>query len=167
MAMTIDSMRWKARFPNASIKVEVAYAEIMRIKAKNGGVVSPDALVVAAAKKYNPLHRLFTWDDTEAAKKFRLQEAGALLRSIEITYANMPAQPRRAFEVTQKKASGSVEKQTLYATAEEVATDPAAHAALISEAVRSLMTWRARFCYLQELSQLLAAIDRTLVDLVK
>lgn len=159
--MKIESMRWKERFPNAGVKVETAHEEIMRIKDKNGGFVSPDDIVKEASEKSNPLHPLFTWDDTEAARKYRLNEAGALLRSIEITYVELPKQPRRAFEVTYKKPPGSVEKQTLYATAEEAAADPETHAKLIAEAVRTLMDWRARFRYLQELSQLMEQIDRT------
>lgn len=165
VTMKIDSIRWKERFPNAGVKVEVAHEEIMRIKNKNGGLVSPDDIVKEAVKKSNPLHRLFTWDDTEAARKFRLSEAGLLLRSIEITYVELPDEPRRAFEVSYKKPPGSTEKQTLYATAQEAAADPDNHARLIAEAVRTLMAWRSRFRYLQELSHLMEKIDETVSSL--
>ena len=165
MAMEIDKMRWKERFPNAGIKVETAHAEIMRIKQKNGGTVSQNQIIAEASNKKNPLHKLFTWDDSEAAQKYRLTEAGALLRSIEITYSTLPDQPRRAFEVTTQKPAGDVVKQTMYATAEEAAANPENHAALIAEAVRTLMAWRARFRYLQELSHLIERIDETIAEL--
>lgn len=163
--MKIDSIRWKERFPNAGVKAETAHEEIMRIKDKNGGLVSPDDIVKEASKRSNPLHPLFTWDDTEAARKHRLNEAGALLRSIEITYIELPSQPRRAFEVAYKKPHGSEQKQTLYATAQEAAADPENHARLIAEAVRTLMAWRSRFRYLQELSHLMEKIDETVTSL--
>ena len=164
VTMKIDSIRWKERFPNAGVKVEIAHEEIMRIKDKNGGLVSPDSIVKEAAKKSNPLHSLFTWDDSLAAQKYRLSEAGALLRAIEITYVEIPDQPRRAFEVTYKKPVGS-ENQTLYTTAEEAASDPDNHSRLIAEAVRTLMAWRGRFRYLQELSHLMEKIDETVASL--
>jgi hypothetical protein len=167
MAMKIDSMRWKERFPNAGIKVEVAHDAIMDIKQKHGGTVSPDAIVEEASDKKHVLHKLFTWDNSVAAHKYRLQEAGSLLRAIEITYSELPQQPRRAFEVTLKKRSGSDSQRTVYATAEEAAADPATHSALIAEAVRTLMAWRSRFRYLQELSHLIEEIDRTIESLAK
>ena len=163
--MKIDTMRWKERFPSAGLKVETVHDEIMRIKAKHGGLVSPDQIVAEAAKKSNPMHKLFTWDDTEAAVKYRLSEAGSLLRAIEITYVDLPDQPRRAFEVTTKKRAGDDVKQTLYSTAEEAASNPDNHSALIAEAVRTLMAWRARFRYLQELSKLIEEIDSTIESL--
>ncbi len=165
--MKIDSIRWKERFPNAGVKAEVAHKEIMRIKNKNGGDVSPDSIVAEASRKTNPLHVLFTWDDSEAAHKYRLSEAGSLLRAIEITYVELPEQPRRAFEVSYKKPSGRQDKQTLYTTAEEAAADPDNHAKLIAEAVRTLMAWRCRFRYLQELSHLMQKIDETVSSLAE
>lgn len=161
----IKSVEWKSRFPNAGVDAKVALNAIDEIKNKNGGQVSPNAIVDAAKKKTHPLHKLFTWDDTEAAAKYRLQEAGNLLRSIEITYEELPEQPRRAFEIITKKTSGDPETKTLYGTAEEVAADPKAHSRLIAEAVTTLMAWRTRFRYLQELSHLIEEIDRTIEQL--
>jgi len=163
--MEIATVKWKERFPNAGVDAQVALDAITAIKEKSGGLVSPDALVEAAKEKTHPLHKLFTWDDTEASAKFRLSEAGSLLRSIEITYLELPEQPRRAFEILSRKRTGSSEVRTLYGTAEEVASDPSAHSKLIAEAVSTLMAWRARFRYLQELSHLVEEIDKTLEQL--
>ena len=163
--MEISTVKWKARFPNNGIDAQVALDAITAIKEKSGGTISPDSLVEAAKKKTHPLHKLFTWDDTEAAAKFRLSEAGTLLRSIEITYLELPDQPRRAFEILLRKQTGSSDVRTLYGTAEEVAADPSAHSKLIAEAVTTLMAWRARFRYLQELSHLIEEIDKTIKQL--
>lgn len=164
MAMKIDTMRWKERFPNAGVKVEVAHGELMKIKDKNG-TISPDQIVDAARRKNNPLHSLFTWDNSAAAAKYRLSEASALLRSIEITYTVLPNQSRRAFEITQKKRAGDEVSKTLYGTAEEASADPDNHAALIAEAIRTLMAWRNRFRYIQDLSKLIEKIDSTIDEL--
>lgn len=66
--------------------VEKALRELARAKK----VLRPDDVVTAAQPEDSPLHAYFTWDDTEAAKKWRLEEARALIRSvrIEVTYEN-------------------------------------------------------------------------------
>lgn len=48
------------------------------------GIVTADALVSAAASPASPLHGLFTWDDTVAAQKWRIQEAREILKTITV-----------------------------------------------------------------------------------
>lgn len=49
------------------------------------GVLSPALVVEAAADPDHELHDRFTWDDTEAAHRYRLVEAGVLIRSVKVT----------------------------------------------------------------------------------
>lgn len=50
-----------------------------------GDNITPAMVVQAASKKRSALHSCFTWDDTEAARQYRLQEARLILRSIVVT----------------------------------------------------------------------------------
>ena len=43
-------------------------------------------VVKAATSAQHPLHKYFTWDDTEAARKYRLIEAGDLIRSAHVEF---------------------------------------------------------------------------------
>lgn len=45
-----------------------------------GGRLTPEQVVEDARAEDSPLHSHFTWDDAEAAQKYRLNEARALIR---------------------------------------------------------------------------------------
>jgi hypothetical protein len=48
------------------------------------GILRPESVVAAAKDPASPLHNYFTWDDVEAAHKYRLDQARALIRSVKI-----------------------------------------------------------------------------------
>lgn len=59
--------------------------EALRRLAEAGrGVLLPEAVVQAARDPRSPLHASFTWNDSEAAEKRRLDEARALIRSVKV-----------------------------------------------------------------------------------
>lgn len=47
------------------------------------GQITPELVVEAAAAPQSPLHKAFTWNDEEAAYSYRLDQARALIRSVE------------------------------------------------------------------------------------
>lgn len=55
-----------------------------RITKRNHGVLTPDAVLADAQDKSSPLHDQFTWDDTEAAHQWRLEQARTLIRSVRV-----------------------------------------------------------------------------------
>ena len=48
------------------------------------GKLTPEQVVNAAADEASALHACFTWDDSEAAAKWRLDEAREIIRSVRI-----------------------------------------------------------------------------------
>lgn len=63
---------------------EVAQA-LRAIARRNGGLLLPEKVLEAAeADPDSPLRPHFTWDDTEAAHKRRLDEARTLIRSVKV-----------------------------------------------------------------------------------
>lgn len=81
------------------IRADIAAREIERIKNKNGGL-SPAIVVKEAWRKKSPIHNCFEWNNIKAAKKYRLRQAGYLIRAIEVVYIddeNKKTQPVRAF----------------------------------------------------------------------
>jgi len=54
---------------------------LQSIAAKNKGLLKPEDVVEAARPVKSPLHTRFTWDDTEAANQYRLQQARQLIRT--------------------------------------------------------------------------------------
>lgn len=59
--------------------------ELERLLDANGGDITVHDIVAEAARAKSPLHRMFEWDDTAAAQKYRLQQARDLLREYKIT----------------------------------------------------------------------------------
>lgn len=48
------------------------------------GELTPQRVVDEAVDPEHPLHHRFTWDNTEAADKWRLHQAAALIRSVHV-----------------------------------------------------------------------------------
>ena len=54
--------------------------ELMRLAIVAGGLLSPEAVVDAAQDDTSPLHDCFEWDDTDAARLYRIEQARRLIR---------------------------------------------------------------------------------------
>lgn len=59
-------------------------AELERIAKANNGQITPVNVLKNARSKSSPLHGYFTWDDGDAAEKYRLMEAGFLIRRVKV-----------------------------------------------------------------------------------
>jgi len=67
----------KGTFTDADLAVE-----LQKIERRCKGRLTPDAVKHAARDPDHPLHSHFTWDDGEAAEKWRTEEARRLIRSV-------------------------------------------------------------------------------------
>jgi hypothetical protein len=63
----------------------------------NNGVLMIDDVLQAAQDENNILHRHFEWDDTEAAKQFRREQARSLIQRCKITILDSTPTHVRAF----------------------------------------------------------------------
>lgn len=54
------------------------------IAKRDGGLLTPSAVVADAEDGSSPLHHCFEWDDTEAARQWRLEQARTLIRSVRV-----------------------------------------------------------------------------------
>ena len=64
---------------------------------RNNGVLMIDDVLQAAQDEDNILHRHFEWDDTEAAKQFRREQARSLIQKCKITVLDSTPTHVRAF----------------------------------------------------------------------
>lgn len=110
------------------------------------GGLRPNDIVRAAEPEDSPLHRFFEWDDSEAARSYRLHQARNLARSwrIEIVRENLPT---RVFpvsglvsiRVTSDTESGGERRYVQFSDAEQ---NPEYLAQLVQDAWRRLRYWR-------------------------
>ena len=141
------------------VDVEVAYREVERIRAKNGGNATAEAVVDAAKSKGNPLHGEFEWDDPTAAHEYRMTQARSLLRSIQVIREDMPNRPHRVYEVVRVPSTQPNKSRKAYQSIDDILQDADARAELLARALRELVGWQKRYRALQELAVVFRAVS--------
>jgi len=68
-----------------------------RMAAKNGGLLLVDDVLEAAKDKRCVLHKHFEWDDTEAARQYRREQARGLIQKCRVQITTAPDVSIRAF----------------------------------------------------------------------
>ena len=68
----------------SNTKVQKLKQEFEEIMKKNKGFISPESVVEYGKNKHTYIHSKLTWDDSEAGHKYRLIEAGCLIRSVKV-----------------------------------------------------------------------------------
>lgn len=66
--------------------------ETLRKLERERGHLAPEDVVEEARKRDSPIHDLFEWNNTEAARKYRLVQAAQLIRSVRfnLTVGEIP-----------------------------------------------------------------------------
>ena len=141
-----------------SLDATLIGAHLEKLRTANEGELTP-AMVLKEARKHNsPLHSAFDWDDTSAAAKFRLSQAGTLIRAVTVTFIDddeeVNDEPIRAYVSVQ----GS-EGKPVYVSINAALTDADMSRQLLFQALNEIKRWRARHARLKELSNVFAAMD--------
>lgn len=68
------------------MKRSLVLAELEQVRASGGGMLRPESVVEFARDESTELHKCFEWDDTEAAIKFRLEQARQIIRVAVIVH---------------------------------------------------------------------------------
>lgn len=132
--------------------------EIDKIAAKNGAA-TPEDLLKSASKKSSPIHDLFDWDDTEAAHKWRIDQARHFIQWVRIR-VTIPAQDGEQ-KTAKVRAYSSVKDesgQRGYRSTTECLGNESLRAQVLARALSELRSFEAKYSHLQELSGVLAAI---------
>ena len=131
--------------------------ELERIRlADPEGVLRPHAVVEFARDPQSPLHRRFIWDDTEAARQFRLHQARQII-SVRVTRPNDSSPPVRVYVSLDEDRYGA----TGYRRTSEVLRDDAMRESLLAQARRDMRTFAAKYRALAELAGVIEAIEDT------
>ena len=136
------------------LDVDAAGEAIEKVRAKYNGDNFTRNVLVAAESKRSPLHKYFDWTDTVAAEKWRLAQAGHLIRSIEIIVAEKPdIGPTRAFV-----SVGKLRFSTIRAVmCNEVDRDY-----VLGRALNELRNIQRKYAQLEELGPVFQAITEVL-----
>jgi hypothetical protein len=120
-----------------------------------------EQIVEEASSEDSPLHPCFEWDDSEAAQKYRIEQARYLIRSIEeVTISERGVETRQiAYVSVSERNTGSSYMNTTAAMSNERTA-----AIVIAEAKAALAGWSRRYRHLaaiaKEFGPILHAIDQ-------
>ncbi len=91
----------------------------------NDGLINAEIVVKDAKKKSSPYHNYFEWDDTQAAREYRKEQARLLIRSIQIEVkTNLDGESFvRAFHIIDR-TTDEKEKERGYAKFEYIQGEP-------------------------------------------
>lgn len=136
---------------NMSPEVET---ELRRIMAQHPGrLLTLHDVMEAATDSGSILHRYFTWDDTAAARKWRVQEAQMLVRSFHFTVEERQLKVRAltSLELDRMRGGG-------YRWTRDVLDRADLRQEMLNTALRELLTLRDKYVRLEELSEVWGAV---------
>jgi hypothetical protein len=147
----VTEYRWKA---GSRCRADANAAGKVCASLERKGRLTPSALVEASRPEDAPLHGEFEWDDAVAAERYRENQAGYIIRSVEVVVQGVE-QPVRAFVSVDVEGGGKVYEDVL-----AVVQNATKSAALLREAKAELASFRRKYKALEELAEVFAAIDR-------
>ncbi len=144
-----------ARSAREVAQVVGEHMEYLREQA--GGKLTPDVVLEDARNPNSPLAPYFEWDDTEAARQYRIQQARGLIRSVVVRYRPTPDAPPRT--VRAFLSTSDNEGRSHYTPSIHVMTDEQMRARAIRKAWDELQAFRKRYEELSEFAGLFASLD--------
>lgn len=136
------------------VDAETAGKELTRIYERDGAI-APETLVNESRADTAPLHHCFEWDNDKAAEKYRISQAGNIIRHIVIENpedaSGTQVPPVRAFVHT-KIVSGYEPIEIVISSAEKCKD-------LLEQATRDMQWFTQKYKNLRELDAVRAAMD--------
>lgn len=121
--------------------------ELEQIRTAKGGVLKPQDVVEFARNPKTFLHSRFTWDDGEAARKYRLWEARELIQ-VAVTVSDVSGATVRAYvSLSADRGNGGG-----YRAIDDVLSDDAMRASLLRQARGDMTRFRNKYHDLEELA---------------
>lgn len=131
---------------------QMAELEMLRVEAK--GQLIPFAIVEFARSANTALHSAFTWDDTEAAERWRLNQARQVIRAAVVLLPN----PKGGAMVPVRAYIHEAETKSYSATVEVLGDEQRAQQ-LMRQLAADLQRVVARYKRFQELAPQIEALQ--------
>lgn len=129
--------------------------ELNLLMEQNNGLLTAEAVIAQAENPGSALHTFFTWDDDEAAHKWRLVEARQLITSIRMTQVGVGEDKMRSLVSlsSDRKHGGG------YRRLEDVMASPDLRHHLLETALAELNAIQRKYRALEELQIVWGAVD--------
>jgi hypothetical protein len=131
-----------AHIPSA--KVQKYGKRLLELTKRYSGDLTRKQILADAEHPSSPLHDFFEWDDSVAAQKYRLEQAGYLIQSIVVTIKEHGMEDVRAFyNVTSNTEENG--KRSVFVSLETVMSNSAVRRQVIAAAYVELIGWKERY----------------------
>ncbi len=147
----------------SKIRDTTVIEELKRLSKIHGGLLSPEVVVREAAEEKSPLHDYFTWDDDEAAQRWRIHEARRLINvCVEIIDDG-----KKNKEVNVFVSLKSDREEGGYRTMVNVLSNASLRSELVSNALDEMEFFREKYKTLRELASVFAVMKKVEAKLRK
>ena len=130
-------------------------AEIEALERRHRGFVTAQTIVAFAENPKTALHSAFDWDDTIAARNWRLVQARNLLRVYVIHYENTPEPVHGFISLSPDRACPGGG----YTAMGHILSDEGKRTQMLEDAFAELRAFRRKYAILKELAAVFEAID--------
>ena len=93
-------------------KQEIYKAELEKLFAENNGELTPEKVVSSAKKATSPLHDYFTWEESDAAKMWRLHQARVLFGYVKVDLPIIRNEPCKTIRIALQVVNAN--KESVY-----------------------------------------------------
>ena len=142
--------KWKS---DSYIKADAQRAgeQFEQLAQTNDGL-TPQSVLDANREEGTPLHDSFEWDDSAAAEKYRINQAGHFIRCIlKVSESDKKEEPQRAFFVTTEVHR--------YEPIEEIISIQTKYEKLLDTTYSELLTFKRKYESLKELKPVFDSIE--------
>jgi hypothetical protein len=153
-----------------AVKTEAIREALLEIASQNGGILNPKTVVDEARDPESVLHGEFEWNDAAAGERYRLAQAGVLIRRVRLTVLRQDAESRKVHAIVSRQFQSRPSLRNPGGGYEETASilsDPERREEMLSQVIDELAAYRKRYDRLEELSGVWAALDDVLEHPVK
>lgn len=109
---------------------------------KNGKkTLKAEDVLGAAMNPKSPLHKFFDWDDRSAARKYRLDTARLILRSVVVYHVDNKGQTTKGHEWYSIRQG----RQITYVKSEVALSTPSLKERIVDQAKKEMLGWISRY----------------------
>lgn len=120
---------------------------ILKAIEQRDGVLRPEVLVDEASQSSHPLHGYFEWEDTEAARKWRIHQARTMIIKVKVRIAETTTQAFHNVRVEINKVPVRG-----YFSTERVLSDKDMLGQVLARALDELEYWQKKYETIKELA---------------
>lgn len=138
--------------PQRAVDATTVGQHIEKLQQKYGEV-TPDIFLESARSEKSKIHKLFEWDDTKAAEKYRKWQATNIICALKVTVIEEDHTPiiTRAFVTTEERSTG-------YVHIRDAMSDEEKRESVIAQAKRDAQWYMDKYESLEELASVIEAM---------